>query len=552
MGEPINLFGKLQGEAEELLGALPICNIDRRNGDDDAPSFGFPSRMIEDALRRLYTKTRLDMFLRMTHFIAAAELAELSVCDLLFGAAPRADCFRAAFSDARTTRLYVENDAAVASYKGGVSFITPFKSMPKTACALNIACLFLGPDDLNERLRDISASSDDNDRLFAIAKSWANAFESYIREREGSRQEARAFREITDFLNKSFPDGRFTFRDVTSEHVLQFWLDNAEREELDVTLYSTAHSNFSDFAAAYASYEARLAAHNAASTSASFEEGGAQDEMLLERGRPIETSSYEDWIGLNEETQGIKFLLGNEQKCVEPIADLTPEAEMLLLSAVRATVFGEVEKKLVEAKRRKNTPDKIAAILRDGPSLTYDEMLTAYYKIASGFENAIFASAYVLAANRREEGFLLLIATVPELQDEERMWDAIREYGLSKEDLLESGLTILTDSLYKDFFNSAELPAPFADALAKAEACWKANNRAGFRRDQLYLEEITDRHEMAANRLPKANRHLVSRLRKVTKVLKAAQKESGGFGKDKTVFERMFSKMHVSSVSEGV
>ncbi len=557
MSEPINLFEKLQREAEDLLMALPVNGSGYGDGGegDEPPQFGFPPRMIEAALRSLYGKNRLDMFLRVTHFIAAADAAGLNTCDLLFGVSPRAESFRAAFSKAPEpgSRIAIQRDGVQVTYTAGDVFTTSYRAMPKTVCAANIVCLFLGADDLMRRLEEVSGAAHDNDGLFAVAKNWANAFEAYIRKREGSGQEARAFREIINFMNKAFPGGGFTHRDVSSDHVLEFWMENALREDIDMTLYGTAHGTFSDFAVAYAAYAARQAGRQAGSTSASIEEGGVWDETLAEEGRTTETSSYEDWLSLNEENESIKFLLGREHKQGAPVADLAPEAETLLLSALRAVVFGEVENKLVQVKRgKKPSRSKAEAVLSAGPSMTYEDVAALFQEIVSGFETAILASAHVLAANQREDGVRLLMAMVPELQEEGRMMEIVAHYDLSHDDLRDDPFAALAACLYADIASGAEPPAPFAGAFRKAESAWRSNERAGFRRNQIHKAEVVDAFEMASNRLPQAQLHLCSRLRKLKTVLDKAQKEPDRFGKDKAAFDGMFFKMHLSPMDEGV
>lgn len=482
----------------------------------------FSERLHAKCLALLLQKNRIRLFKRLTHLIMIAHQQDVDISTLFFVCPATQTHLRQLFPVDTQDPTDVYDGDLTAVYSDGSHFKIRANALLYLVLAGNLVAELLGFTEFMLRAKRISDAGDNRVRVEALAVDWANLFDKYRQKRGGSSQQERQFKTIVTFLNRLSPSGEFTYLDIHSHHVLDFWTEHCKTQNLCLQRYQKAHQRFVNFVEQFAADE-QQSYSDVASQSTEYEgqlDSFSEDDLLSHGCSPMD-----DWAAIFTDYAEIKFLKSTDLVHLNYLADLPVCAANLGLSALRAHCFGPLENKLIELRRQGADGQQMEELLEREKSisymLNYSEALEAFTRAAHSFRLSSLACAHILLHHQFGEGPWLLYRIAPDLGGEEGFRSHLALMGVAPKDW---SWEFAQDAdffelAYKAFFEKlaqkSSLPEKLQKALKLSQSAWENINRAGFLREQKNDGHLAQLFIFAAARLPNALSHLDAALRRL-------------------------------------
>jgi hypothetical protein len=537
----INLFQQLLRETESIV------TSDGRHFPDRKLSH----HLLCQCLEQLLTKDRINLFKRLTHFIAAAHRHKIDIKNLFFlYPVINSNLYREFCKDKTSSEYF---DPLTVSYAEGASFTLKKASLALFVITGNIIAELLGFTEFIRKSERIVAAGDSFDRVEDIAIEWAKEFDIYRQKRGGSSQQERQYRAIVDFLARQFTAGEFTHLDIRSQHVLDFWSAHWPQKNLSVQRYKKVHDLFCNFVKQFAiegfsSGKFTSSQHQRTSADVLADTYDILDSFSADHTTPY-LSSFEDWRALLIDHTDVKFLDRTRLGDVSFLADLSPDLNNLYLSAMRSRCFAGVENKLIQLRRNCASRDQLAEALDpenlQGSALDYKAIENFYIGATDSFREVGFACAYVLLYNQCSEALWLLYHLDPDLDGEDGFFRDVAAAGLlpDSEKIDATQLEEISELFFTRLIESHATPPHIQKSVKNAHSIWKKINRQGFIHAQINDTSIVESLTFAAPRIPNALSHLESSLRQLYLQVNDLEQK---MQEDRLVMHQIFSDIYLS------
>lgn len=503
----INLFEQLLRETKHIT-----------RSDDGQ----FPERLHVKCLALLLQKNRIRLFKRLTQLVVIAHQQGVDISTLFFVCPATQTHLRQLFPVHTQDATDAYDSDLVAVYSDGSDFKIRASSLVYLVLAGNLVAELLGFTEFMLRARRIGDAGDNRLRVDALAADWANLFDKYRQKRGGSSQQERQFKTIVNFFNRLYPSGEFTYLDIHSHHVLDFWIEHWKTQNLSLQRYQKAHQRFVGFVEQFAANQ-QQSYMDTPSQTAEYEchpDFFSEDDLASQGCSPMD-----DWAALFTDYTEIKFLKSTDLVHLSYLADLPVCASNLGLSALRAHCFSPLENKLIELRRQGTESSCMEEFLKKEKSLVYTlnytDALKAFLRATDSFRLSSLASAHILMHHQLGEGPWLLYRIAPDLGGEEGFRCHLASMGIvpadwSWEFLQDADFFELAYSAFFDkLARKSSLPEKLQKALKLSQNAWENINRAGFLREQKNDDHFAQLFVFAAARLPNALSHLDASLRRL-------------------------------------
>lgn len=466
----------------------------------------FSRRTIDKAVAMLLGPRRMAALKRAACLVALLQHAKADVVRTVFVDPPRGVRIMELVRNAESERVAVDGDDLILKLDGGNVFAMNAGGVRLQVCVLRMLAEALGFDFFRDLVFDIEQVGNDEARIEQAVLKASKAFDGYRLGRIGSHQSHRKCQAVRRYLQERFEGGRFGAQDVTWREVFDFWEGHADRADLNVKQYRSTHDLFVTFL-------------NGLEEALKVDGDGAQENHEFGG-----VSAYDDWLALKVERQAIDFLKGGQYDRVESVTDISPAAERLMPSEIRARCFGRVE---TELKSVRDEADFEAAL---GHAQLPSAIVDGLTDDLSKFVSACWASLHVLLANRNTAAVFVAssLAKAPLVTEElVSEWQA---EGLDAEDQLARVIELLAVSDDE----------PYVDLRRRAEACWKETNRRGFRPQDLRDEEIVGLLADVSMRLGTAARHALACCNRASAAAETLPSHDGDLARFVTNWRRLY------------
>lgn len=227
------------------------------------------------------------------------------------------------------------------------------------------------------------------------------------------RQHRRLVEHMTDARGAAFQVG-----DIDDAAVLSFWervIAQHAAEPAEVKSIRAIVASFIQFRRAYKAVIDRRALAEARGIGTDHAAGEVDPEDLEATLDALEDQPDRVAELLSVPLNAIKFLNKRECERLELIGRHGEHARALALSVLRAGIFGDMQGRLTEAKRRRRTVSEIEAVIAEGPAETHDDRLDMLRKLAGHLWNCRLSALHVLARHQSMDALGLLVDLFPDL-----------------------------------------------------------------------------------------------------------------------------------------
>ena len=493
----IDLHKPLMAELRDALSCL--------DGD------GFSDMLLSKVVCALLSSSRLSLIKRCAAFSATLQKAGVDPINAFFIAPPSGASVLAQLRSAGQL-VCIENNMLALEMDDGSKFRTSLGGTRKLICTVRAIAELLGFDAVDQLVTDTRDASGQKD-LEETALELSQRFEQYRLVRVGSMHQHRKFRAIRSFLKGRHPGENYSEHDISSEDVLEFWLQYAEFSHLSVRKYSSAHTAFCAYIQALAEALSTLT-HTHPETESQTAYGN---------------SAFEDWTALLEETADVELLKSAQYQRLSVLTNSNPAYTRMFASAFRVTRFNSTENKL---------SDKLSAadfneVVSDLPTVA--AVTETLEKDLEKFSTSAWAVLHVLIQNRCENAvFLAQGLSNGSIFHEGTPGLMSTELDCSHEQILKRSMELLCASEESQFISIRK----------QAVRAWRATERKGLRKDQLHDPDIVKSLEMLSMWLVGANAHIVA-------VRKRLNAHLSTESEDNAIFERKWRDLYLAQSCKG-
>lgn len=298
-----------------------------------------------------------------------------------------------------------EGDSVVVPRSDG-QFSVTFSRMPFLAALTEFLVTTLGYDYMDTLVDSIQLRPD----FARVSNEISRALYSYLQKYLPSLQSQRKFAALVQFLDQRYGD-EFTPSAICDRDIFDFWVcfgvdariqantvGITEKPTVDAKTYDGVLRDFVNLARAI---ELGLTKRNMQFSVAvgSYEEGGVNLETL--------ELSQQDWFGdelpshylnsLDEEPLSRLKLLGQHEKDqLRPLIEAADTAQRWSRSLLRSYCFGQVQRRLTQALRRKVGDVELLRICDVSHGDGYSEILSRLLKVADKLDTTEKACLYAL------------------------------------------------------------------------------------------------------------------------------------------------------------
>jgi hypothetical protein len=324
--------------------------------------------------------------------------------------------------------IHVEADGVAIRYADG-GFLVHFGRMPLLAALFELLVTTIGFDAVTAAAKVMTQGMPSSRAAAACSNDLSRLLYDYLRGRLPSAQHHRQHRRLVDHMGRE-KGGAFGIEDIDDASVLKFWewaADRHAKEPTEVKSFRTIVVAFIQFRRAMQAVLDRRAVDGARSIGSDRESGEVDPEILEltldcleeERDRVAEL--------LSAPLNAVKFLNKRESDRLDLVGRHGEHGKALALSVLRAGLFGDMQGRLTEARRRRKGVSETEALISEGPSESYDDRLRDLHKLSNHLENCRLAALHVLALHQEMAALGLLIDLFPDLDlgmpAGQRSWD---------------------------------------------------------------------------------------------------------------------------------
>lgn len=351
-------------------------------------------------------------------------------------------------------------------------FLVHFGRMPLLAALFELLVVTIGYDAVTAAAKVMTQGRASARAAAACSNDLSRLLYDYLRGRLPSAQHHRQHRRLVDHMARE-KGTSFQLEDIDDASVLAFWIWMTNRhadERAEVKSLRAIVTAFIQFRRAFQAVSDHRAIAGARAIGPDGDAGEIDPAALEttfdcleeERDRVAELTS----APLN----AVKFLNKREEERLDLIGRHGAHGKALALSVLRAGVFGDMQGRFTEARRRRKGPDEIEALITEGPGETYGDRLRDLRKLASHLVNCRLAALHVLARHRVMDALGLLIDLFPVL-----------DLGLPPQRRPEEGAAEIVPIQAKSLLRALALgEAPVASEAAEAAKGFAAISRQGF------------------------------------------------------------------------
>ena len=425
---------------------------------------------------RAYGRTLLEL----SHLLAVAERAggRHGAAGFFWGIdQPRGSAFQQILSmewdEITDAGLDVEiqaNGVRINHDDGG--FLVHFGRMPLLAALFEFLVVTIGYDAVTAAAKVMTQGRASTRAAAACSNDLSRLLYDYLRGRLPSAQHHRQHRRLVKHMTRE-RGGSFRLDDIDDASVLAFWTWTADRhadQPTEVKSIRTIVSTFIQFRRAFQAVLDWRAVEGARAIGTDADAGEIDPEAV---GVALEGMEEErDLLAelLSSPLNQVKFVNKRETERLDLIGRHGTHGKALALSVLRAGVFGDMQGRLTEARRRARVPHEIEALIERGPSETYGDRLRDLQKLAIHLANCRLGALHVLAKHREVGALGLLIDLFPDL-----------DLGVPPPRQSPQGMADVVPIQAKSLLRALALgEAPVATQAAEAARGFAAISRQGF------------------------------------------------------------------------
>lgn len=310
----------------------------------------------------------------------------------------------------------LESTGLRSRYEDGV-FLVHFGRMPLLAALYEFLVVTIGYDAL-------TAASVKSRHARASVKGPADCANElsrllyhYLRDRLPSAQHQRMHRRLINHLTLDRGEA-FSIGDIDDAAVLSFWRRTGDQETFDATevrSFRVVVLAFLRFRRVFQAILDRRSEQQAQSVGTDWKAGEIDLDELRGVLEVIEEET--DWLAAlaAPPCNAVKFLNKRENERLDLVARHGRQAVALPLSVLRSGVFGDLQGRLTEARRRGRTEAEKVALIEQGPSETYEERLRGLTRIEGHLRNCRLAALHVLARHKCIDAIGVLLDLFPDV-----------------------------------------------------------------------------------------------------------------------------------------
>lgn len=351
-------------------------------------------------------------------------------------------------------------------------FLVHFGRMPLLAALFEFLVVTIGYEAVTAASKVMTQGRASARAAAACSNDLSRLLYDYLRGRLPSAQHHRQHRRMVDHMTRE-KGGSFQVADIDDASVLGFWVWATERhadEPREVKSLRAMVLAFIQLRRAFQAVLDRRTVDGARSIGTDVDAGEVDPEALEltlegleeDRDRVAELTS----APLNT----VKFLNKREVERLDLIGRHGEHGKALALSVLRAGVYGDLQGRLTEARRRHKGADEILALIKEGPAETYADRLGGLRKLSNHLANCRLAALHVLGQHRVMDALGLLIDLFPDL-----------DLGLPPQQPVAEGVAEIIPIQAKSLLRALALGEdPVATQAADAAKGFAAISRQGF------------------------------------------------------------------------
>ncbi len=382
---------------------------------DSASAAGprYDERTMRALTRTIVARAYAPTLLELSHLLGPAERlgGRYGAAGFFWGVEPaRPAGFRAAAEAAPPSPGWSPEATGIAIRYGDGAFVAHYGRMPLLAALYEFLVVAIGYEAVAAAARRPMTRAAAEARAGALSR----ALYAWLRGRLPTATHQRLHRRmVAHLVRERGPE--FRLEDVDDAAVLSFWAGGGFPDRAgEVRSYRAVALAFLRFRRAFRSALERRALADAMAIGPD-RAAGEVDPGAAEPAAPGWEEEPDRLEALEAAPlSAIAFLNKRERERIGPLARHGADAAALALTIVRAGVFGDLQARLTEARRRGGGRRRMAAAIRDGPAETYAARLAALEAIADRLALCRLACLHVLLRHRMPDAVALLRDLFPD------------------------------------------------------------------------------------------------------------------------------------------
>ena len=401
----------------ELAAALDLVTDCEAQGERK-----FTPRVGQLLARIILCRNYAGAVLELCHLVVLAEAAGKragSYEEFFWGSGPaRPESLRSYLSKEIGTHkrighsIVVERRQATLHYADG-DFAITFGRMPLLSALMELLVTVLGYEVLEDHLQPLLTKGPNRARVSETANRLCKPLYDYLNRELGSLHQHRVFNSLIAFLRQRH-GGDFSSPDIDDGTVLAFWSDTEASSGQDLKTFLSVYRAFLRLRQSLDSATDAHALARSKSIGNDHEAGEVDPAEIMTRTEAITEGSAPLEILAASPAVAVKFLTKTEVTAIKLLVESGHYASSFRLSLLRAEVFGALQARLTQARRRGQNAAQLQEVIATGPERDYDAQRDAYGRLETQLQKILLASLYALVTAQRIEGISLILAFRPQ------------------------------------------------------------------------------------------------------------------------------------------
>ncbi len=302
------------------------------------------------------------------------------------------------------------------SYADG-RFAIAYSRMPFLSAMVEFLVTVLGYGALDDLWQAMLSRGPTAASVSDAANELSRLLYGYLKEHLPTAQNHRKFACLLAFL-RDVGDGDFGPATIEDPVVLEFWLTYSGKdgaESPDFRTFAAVFRAFVRMRQVLDQVRDFRALGDARPIGPDREAGEVDPDSVLSLVGHVEENGNPLAALRDPPAAAIKFLNKTEAAELELIVDCGETGLALPLSLLRCEVFGAAQARITQARRRKETPAVLRAVIADCVQDDYLARQDRLDQLAAHTERVLLASLEVLAASRRPEAVALVASLRPDI-----------------------------------------------------------------------------------------------------------------------------------------
>lgn len=442
--------------------------------------------------------------------------------------------------------IIAENDKVELNYPDG-RFAIAYGRMPFLSALMEFLVTTVGYCDIDDLWSAMLRAGPSNQGVSATANRVSKILYGYLAEHLPSAQNQRKFACLVDYLGE-LEGGDFAAETIDDEVILEFWVAHSGREGPATVDFRTYSSVFRAFASLRQALDEAgdLEVRSPTKTIGYDREAGEVDPA--EVARLLETTDdVPDVVAALRDgpASAIKFMTQAEIRVFEKIIAIGSSARALPLSVMRCEIFGAIQSRLSQARRRKLSREDLCRLIDDGPKESYQDRHRRLRQVSEQAEKILLACLYALTLIDAKAALALLVELRPDL-DFSDLARALqdRDHHDTVVPLREAVLAAQADRVLT---NPGLMGEAIARVFIEARKAFRSVNRRGFSEDCAVDPDLAEGFLRGAQILLWLRQHLVLFCELLGRVHLPDGNWDRQFQSDLGVFRRQFHVLYGDS-----